>query len=61
MHHFRASGTSVQAVSGPAQFQIRTPRAILACSMHVGATRFDRFDSLPGSIGTRCTCRRAPP
>eukprot|EP00969_Alexandrium_andersonii_P033374 1457274-Alexandrium_andersonii.AAC.1 len=32
------------------------PAAILACSMNVGVTRFDRFDSLLGSIGTRCVC-----
>eukprot|EP00969_Alexandrium_andersonii_P087550 3862920-Alexandrium_andersonii.AAC.1 len=26
--------------------------------MNAGAARFDRFDSLLGSIGTRCTCLR---
>eukprot|EP00969_Alexandrium_andersonii_P071948 3175236-Alexandrium_andersonii.AAC.1 len=29
--------------------------------MNAGVARFDRFDSLLGSIGTRCTCHRAPP
>eukprot|EP00969_Alexandrium_andersonii_P282153 12473934-Alexandrium_andersonii.AAC.1 len=42
----RASGTHVEAVSGPAQFQVRTPAAISACSMYAGAARLDRFDSL---------------
>eukprot|EP00969_Alexandrium_andersonii_P256320 11331878-Alexandrium_andersonii.AAC.1 len=37
------------------------PEAILACSANLGATRFDRFDSLLGSVGTRCTCHRVPP
>eukprot|EP00969_Alexandrium_andersonii_P114387 5056631-Alexandrium_andersonii.AAC.1 len=36
--------------------RVRTPEATLACSMCVGATRFERFDSLLGSLGTRCTC-----
>eukprot|EP00969_Alexandrium_andersonii_P043897 1924999-Alexandrium_andersonii.AAC.1 len=45
----RASGTDVQAVSGPAQFQVRTPEAIWAFSMRYSvrsvrfATRFDRY------------------
>eukprot|EP00969_Alexandrium_andersonii_P084140 3712074-Alexandrium_andersonii.AAC.1 len=29
--------------------------------MYVGATQFDRFNSLLGSIGIRFTCRRVPP
>eukprot|EP00969_Alexandrium_andersonii_P157781 6973022-Alexandrium_andersonii.AAC.1 len=45
----------------PTHIQVRTPDAILACSINVGAARFDRFDSLLGSIGTRCTCHRVPP
>eukprot|EP00969_Alexandrium_andersonii_P023460 1024310-Alexandrium_andersonii.AAC.1 len=61
MHPSRVPGTSVEAVSGPAQFQALAPEAILAFSMNVGATRFDRLDSLVGSIGIRCTCHRAPP
>eukprot|EP00969_Alexandrium_andersonii_P060156 2649281-Alexandrium_andersonii.AAC.1 len=31
----RASGTDFEAASGPAQFQVRTPEAILACSINV--------------------------
>eukprot|EP00969_Alexandrium_andersonii_P144073 6371309-Alexandrium_andersonii.AAC.1 len=46
---------------GPAQFQVRTPAAMLTCPIHAGAAPFDRFDSLLGSIGTRCTRRRTPP
>eukprot|EP00969_Alexandrium_andersonii_P224774 9926932-Alexandrium_andersonii.AAC.1 len=61
MHPSRASGTDVEAVLGPAQFQVRTPTAISAFSNIVDATRFDRFDSLLGSIGTRCTCHRVSP
>eukprot|EP00969_Alexandrium_andersonii_P150638 6661355-Alexandrium_andersonii.AAC.1 len=37
------------------------PGAVWAFSIHVGATRFDRLDSLLGSIRTRCTCHRVPP
>eukprot|EP00969_Alexandrium_andersonii_P292907 12945306-Alexandrium_andersonii.AAC.1 len=51
-HPSRAPGTDAGAVSGPAQFRVRTPEGSLACSSNVGATRLDRFDSLPGSIGT---------
>eukprot|EP00969_Alexandrium_andersonii_P228820 10106290-Alexandrium_andersonii.AAC.1 len=51
----------LQAVSGPAQFQVRTSETILARSANTCATRFDRFDSLLGSIGTRCMCHRASP
>eukprot|EP00969_Alexandrium_andersonii_P028867 1260371-Alexandrium_andersonii.AAC.1 len=29
--------------------------------MYAGATRFDRFDSLLGSIATRFMCHRVPP
>eukprot|EP00969_Alexandrium_andersonii_P338688 14969402-Alexandrium_andersonii.AAC.1 len=61
MHLSRASGTKFEAVSGPAQFQVRTPEAVVALSIYDGATLFDRFASLPGSIGTRCTCHRVPP
>eukprot|EP00969_Alexandrium_andersonii_P269132 11895177-Alexandrium_andersonii.AAC.1 len=32
-----------------------------ACSISAGAARLDRFDSLLGSIGTRCMCHRVPP
>eukprot|EP00969_Alexandrium_andersonii_P354026 15441221-Alexandrium_andersonii.AAC.1 len=34
---------------------------MLVFSISVGATRFDRFDSLLGSIGTRLRCHRVPP
>eukprot|EP00969_Alexandrium_andersonii_P367831 15471535-Alexandrium_andersonii.AAC.1 len=34
---------------------------MLAFSINVGATRFDRFDRLLGSIGTRYTRHRVPP
>eukprot|EP00969_Alexandrium_andersonii_P360022 15454477-Alexandrium_andersonii.AAC.1 len=37
------------------------PEAISACSICVGVSRFDWFDSQLVSIGTRCTCHRAPP
>eukprot|EP00969_Alexandrium_andersonii_P012464 543381-Alexandrium_andersonii.AAC.1 len=37
------------------------PEAILAFSINVGATRFDRFDSLLGSIDTLVTSHRVPP
>eukprot|EP00969_Alexandrium_andersonii_P027861 1215849-Alexandrium_andersonii.AAC.1 len=57
----RASETNFEVISGPAQFQVRTPEAILALSIYIGATRFDRFDSLLGSIGTRFMCHRVPP
>eukprot|EP00969_Alexandrium_andersonii_P079882 3521626-Alexandrium_andersonii.AAC.1 len=30
--------------------------AVFACSINADAARFDRFDSLLGSIGTRCIC-----
>eukprot|EP00969_Alexandrium_andersonii_P148866 6582147-Alexandrium_andersonii.AAC.1 len=50
-----------EAVSGPAQFQVRTPETSLAVSINVGATRFDRFDSLLVSIDTRFPCHRVPP
>eukprot|EP00969_Alexandrium_andersonii_P032100 1402618-Alexandrium_andersonii.AAC.1 len=61
MHHLGAPGTKSEAVSGPVQFQGRAHEAIVTGSICVGATRCDRFDSLPGSIGMRCTCRRVPP
>eukprot|EP00969_Alexandrium_andersonii_P250525 11072246-Alexandrium_andersonii.AAC.1 len=50
IHPSRASGASFEAASGPAQFQVRTPAAFLTCSIDAGAARFDRFDSLLGSI-----------
>eukprot|EP00969_Alexandrium_andersonii_P039028 1711162-Alexandrium_andersonii.AAC.1 len=31
------------------------------CSINAGATRFDRFYSPLGSIGTRCSCHRVAP
>eukprot|EP00969_Alexandrium_andersonii_P302144 13355940-Alexandrium_andersonii.AAC.1 len=52
VHPSRTSGIYFEAVSEPAQFQARTPEAILVVSMNAGATRFDRFDSLFGSIDT---------
>eukprot|EP00969_Alexandrium_andersonii_P277202 12253093-Alexandrium_andersonii.AAC.1 len=61
MHPSRASGTNVGAGSGPAQILVRTPEASLACSIYAGSTRFDRFDSLLGSIDTRCARHRVPP
>eukprot|EP00969_Alexandrium_andersonii_P331109 14635222-Alexandrium_andersonii.AAC.1 len=39
-----ASGTSFYFVSGPAQIQVGTPEATLACSINAGAIRFDRYD-----------------
>eukprot|EP00969_Alexandrium_andersonii_P337873 14932706-Alexandrium_andersonii.AAC.1 len=36
------------------------PEAILPSSMSAGAARFDRFDSLLGSIGTWLACHRVP-
>eukprot|EP00969_Alexandrium_andersonii_P237648 10490613-Alexandrium_andersonii.AAC.1 len=61
MHPSRASGAHSQAVLGPAQFQVRTREVIFAFSINVGLARFDRFDTLLGSIGSRLTCHRAPP
>eukprot|EP00969_Alexandrium_andersonii_P366142 15467795-Alexandrium_andersonii.AAC.1 len=61
LHPSSSSGANFKAVSRPAQLQVRTLGAIVACSIIVGVARFDRFDSLLGSIGTRCTCRRIPP
>eukprot|EP00969_Alexandrium_andersonii_P095122 4201741-Alexandrium_andersonii.AAC.1 len=52
IHPSRASGTDVEAIPGLAQFQVRTAEAILAVSLSVDATRFDRFNSLLGSIGS---------
>eukprot|EP00969_Alexandrium_andersonii_P105195 4641561-Alexandrium_andersonii.AAC.1 len=39
----RASGTDFQAIPGSAQFQVRTPETLLACSINAGATRFGRY------------------
>eukprot|EP00969_Alexandrium_andersonii_P197620 8730373-Alexandrium_andersonii.AAC.1 len=61
MHPSRDSGSDFEAVFGPAQFEFRTPEAVLDLSISIGATRFDRFDSLLGSIDTRCRCHRVPP
>eukprot|EP00969_Alexandrium_andersonii_P223423 9868526-Alexandrium_andersonii.AAC.1 len=49
------------SVSGPEQFQVRTPDAVLAFSVNGCTARFDRFDSLLDSIGTRCMCHRVHP
>eukprot|EP00969_Alexandrium_andersonii_P209395 9248530-Alexandrium_andersonii.AAC.1 len=57
----RASGANFEAVSGPAQVQVRTPQAIFAFSINAGSTRLDRFDSLLDSIGLRFACHRVPP
>eukprot|EP00969_Alexandrium_andersonii_P373934 15485125-Alexandrium_andersonii.AAC.1 len=46
MHPSRASGTNFEAVSGPAQFRVRTREAISAFPINAGAARFDRLDSL---------------
>eukprot|EP00969_Alexandrium_andersonii_P284686 12584771-Alexandrium_andersonii.AAC.1 len=54
MHRARASGTNLQAVPGPVQFQVRAPGAVRAFSISAGAGRFDRFDPLLGAIDTRC-------
>eukprot|EP00969_Alexandrium_andersonii_P342641 15145524-Alexandrium_andersonii.AAC.1 len=61
MHPSRASGNKFEAVLGPAQFQVRTPEAMRACSITTGATRFDRLDLLLGSIGIWLTRHRVPP
>eukprot|EP00969_Alexandrium_andersonii_P170046 7518082-Alexandrium_andersonii.AAC.1 len=61
MHLSGALGISFGAVLGTAQLQVRTLEAVFACSIDVGATRFDRFDSLLGSISVQCTCHRVPP
>eukprot|EP00969_Alexandrium_andersonii_P350997 15434466-Alexandrium_andersonii.AAC.1 len=37
MHPSRASGAKFEAASGPAQFDVRTPAAISACSIGVGS------------------------
>eukprot|EP00969_Alexandrium_andersonii_P260004 11496255-Alexandrium_andersonii.AAC.1 len=54
-------GLIVSVVSGATQFKFRTPQARSALSRYGSAgglrNRFDRCDSLVGSIGTRCTCR----
>eukprot|EP00969_Alexandrium_andersonii_P081326 3585431-Alexandrium_andersonii.AAC.1 len=59
MHPSRASGTIVEVVYGAAQFKLRAPQATSVFSRFGSATsqqhRFDRFDWLLGSIGTRCT------
>eukprot|EP00969_Alexandrium_andersonii_P210362 9292731-Alexandrium_andersonii.AAC.1 len=51
----------LRPVLGPCSSRFERLKHILAFSVNAGATRFDRFDSLPGSIGTRCTCHRVPP
>eukprot|EP00969_Alexandrium_andersonii_P163139 7212726-Alexandrium_andersonii.AAC.1 len=61
MHPSGAPMTSIEVALGAVQFQFRTPEACVGCSISGGATRSDRFDSLVGSIGTRCACHRVPP
>eukprot|EP00969_Alexandrium_andersonii_P259040 11453374-Alexandrium_andersonii.AAC.1 len=39
---------------GPCSSRLERLKRCLACSVHVGNPRFDRFDSLLGSIGSRC-------
>eukprot|EP00969_Alexandrium_andersonii_P371793 15480292-Alexandrium_andersonii.AAC.1 len=49
----RASEANFEVAPGPAQFQVRTPEAILECSINDGATRFDRPGAHATSGGSR--------